>query len=158
MPTGTRAIDIGGGIMAVLLSRILGFTAVVGDVNRRAETDVTSEGLRFLEVDLLQDGLVPREQFDLVVLQEVIEHLPVPPYVVFERISRFLAPDGILFLTTPNGSRLRNILYLLAGRQVLDNFRYSEPAESMGHMHEYTLPHMLWQLDRAGMRPIFAER
>lgn len=153
-----KAIDIGGGIMAVLLSRILGMDACVGDVNERSARDVSDLGIRFQLVDLTSHDILPDEKFDLVILQEVLEHLPHPPYVVFQRIMRFLAPNGILFFTTPNGSRVRNILYMLAGRTVLDNFRYPDPGEALGHQQEYVLPQLLWQLDRAGMAPISAEQ
>ena len=151
-------IDIGGGIMAVLLAKILGLDAAVGDVNRRGFEDVAGHKVRFHDVDLLSDQQVPDEQFDLVVLQEVIEHLPQPPYIVFDRIPKFMKPGGMLFLTTPNGSRMRNILYLLAGRRVLDNFRYPAPQEALGHQQEYTLSQLLWHLDRAGMRVDFGEQ
>lgn len=155
--TNPRVIDIGGGIMALLLHRLLGFEASVGDVNRRAAGDVEDYGLSFQTVDLLSDTDVPAATYDLVVLQEVVEHLPEPPYVVFERIKRFMAPDSVLFLTTPNAARLRNLLYHLAGRQVLDDFRYPVPGEALGHQMEYTLPQLLWQLNRAGLSPLFAE-
>jgi 2-polyprenyl-3-methyl-5-hydroxy-6-metoxy-1,4-benzoquinol methylase len=158
LPPGAKVIDIGGGIMAVLLAKILGLDAAVGDVNRRGFEDVAGHKVRFHDVDLLSDQRVPDEQFDLVVLQEVIEHLPQPPYIVFDRISKFMKPGGILFLTTPNGSRMRNILYLLAGRRVLDNFRYPAPQEALGHQQEYTLSQLLWHLDRAGMRVDFGEQ
>jgi 2-polyprenyl-3-methyl-5-hydroxy-6-metoxy-1,4-benzoquinol methylase len=153
-----RAIDIGGGIMAVLLSKILGIETCVGDVSERAAGDIAQLGLKFQLVDLTSDDKVPDEMFDLVVLQEVIEHMPHPPYIVFQRIMKFLKPDGILFLTTPNGSRVRNILYMLVGRQVLDNFRYPAPGEALGHQQEYILPQLMWQLKRAGMVAISAEQ
>jgi 2-polyprenyl-3-methyl-5-hydroxy-6-metoxy-1,4-benzoquinol methylase len=62
--------------------------ACVGDVQARAEEDVRSLRLSFEMVDLMSDERLPDEKFDLVVLQEVIEHLPRPPYVVFRRIMK----------------------------------------------------------------------
>ncbi len=41
-------------------------------------------------------------RFDLVVLAEVIEHLPIHPVDVLARVLRLLAPDGALYLTSPN--------------------------------------------------------
>ena len=93
-----------------------------------------------------------------MVLQEVIEHLPYPPYLILQRIMTFLQPDGILFLTTPNGSRVRNILYLLAGKPVLDNFRYAAAGEALGHQQEYVLPQLMWQLEKAGLVALFAKQ
>lgn len=40
--------------------------------------------------------------FDLVVLSEVIEHLPIHPVDVLSRVIRLLRPAGALYLTTPN--------------------------------------------------------
>ena len=40
--------------------------------------------------------------FDLIVLAEVIEHLPIHPVDLLTRIVRMLAPGGALYLTTPN--------------------------------------------------------
>lgn len=156
LPPGATVIDIGGGIMAVLISKILGIKCYVGDVNEGAAADVRELGIDFLHVDLMSEESALEAMFDLVVLQEVIEHLPQPPYVVFRRIMRFLKPGGLLFVTTPNGSRMRNILYMLAGRPVLDNFRYPGSGESLGHQQEYILPQLVWQLEKAGMAPVYA--
>jgi SAM-dependent methyltransferase len=40
--------------------------------------------------------------FDLVVMTEVLEHLPVHPVDVLARVIRMLRPEGVLYLTTPN--------------------------------------------------------
>jgi SAM-dependent methyltransferase len=158
LPAKSNIIDIGGGIMAVLLSKILEMDACVGDATEGSKNDILSMGLNFQIVDLTSDEKLPNERFDLVVLQEVIEHLPHPPYIVFKRIMKFLKPNGILFLTTPNGSRVRNILYMLAGKPVLDNFRYAGPGETLGHQQEYVLPQLIWQLEKAGMVALSAEQ
>jgi SAM-dependent methyltransferase len=158
LPPKGKVIDVGGGIMAVLLSKTLGLDACVGDVSERAQKDILALGLKFQIVDLMSDCKLPSEAFDLVVLQEVIEHLPHPPYIVFQRIMKFLRPGGILFLTTPNGSRARNILFMLAGKPILDNFRYPSPGESLGHQQEYILRQLLWQVARAGMEVLSAEQ
>src|SRR5208282_5095943 len=67
LPPQCKAIDIGGGIMAVLLSKILGIDACVGDVNERPAGDVSQLGLKFQLVDLTSDEMAPNEMFDLVV-------------------------------------------------------------------------------------------
>jgi 2-polyprenyl-3-methyl-5-hydroxy-6-metoxy-1,4-benzoquinol methylase len=158
LPPSPKVLDIGGGIMGVLLARIHGMHVTVGDVNRRAAEDIDKFVIPFVELNLLSDTQLPQEQFDLVILQEVIGHLPQPPYIVFRRIQSFMKDGGVLFITTPNGSRFRNALYLLAGRQVLDHFRYPEGTESLGVQHEYTLGQMIWQLERAEMRILFARQ
>ncbi len=147
---GARVLDIGGGILSVLLSRLLNFDALVADVNDRARADIEDLGLGFVIYDLFSDAPPPVEGLDLVVLTEVIEHIPQPPYVVLGRISKLLGPGGRLFLTTPNGHRFRNLLYMMLGREVLGIYRYPEPGMALGHQHEYTLKQMRWQAEHAG--------
>jgi SAM-dependent methyltransferase len=40
--------------------------------------------------------------FDLIVMTEILEHLPVHPVDVLARAVRLLRPEGKLYLTTPN--------------------------------------------------------
>lgn len=142
--------------MAVLLKQLLGFDAAVGDVNDKGREDVTELGLKFDIVDLFSDEQQSVQRYDLVVLQEVIEHIPQPPYLVINRIRRLLNENGTLFLTTPNGNRFRNVAYMLAGKEILDKYRYPEPGEALGHQHEYTMQQMLWQSQRGGMEVAYA--
>jgi 2-polyprenyl-3-methyl-5-hydroxy-6-metoxy-1,4-benzoquinol methylase len=150
-------LDIGGGIMAVLLSRLLGYKAIVGDVTPFARDDVQAAGLKFVTVDLFSDDALDIEPVDLVVLQEVIEHIPQPPYVVLNRIRKMLQPGGYVFLTTPNGHRLRNLLYMVFGKEILGHYKYPGPGEALGHQHEYTLAQMQWQMSHSDLKLISAE-
>lgn len=157
LPAGTRTLDIGGGQFAILASKLLGHDGFAGDAVATAEADIRAAGLGFCKVDLFSDEVETAERFDCVTLLEVIEHIPQPPYLVFRRIARLLKPGGVLFLTTPNGHRFRNLLYMLAGKEVLGIYRYPEPGEVLGHQHEYTLNQLRWQIGHAGFAPIFSE-
>ena len=157
LPPGTNAIDIGGGITGVLVSKLLGFRVTVADVNEEARADVEEMGLGFVALDLFCDEVMPVSGMDLVILQEVLEHIPRPPYVVLEKIKTMLNPGGLLFLTTPNGHRLRNVLYMLAGREIVDIYRYPGPGDALGHQHEYTMKQLLWQAHKAKFEVMQAE-
>ena len=50
-------------------------------------------------------------KFDFVFFSEVIEHLPIPGYIVLERLRKVLRPGGVIICTTPNLYRLRNVVY-----------------------------------------------
>ncbi|MEM7236436.1 MAG: class I SAM-dependent methyltransferase [Pseudomonadota bacterium] len=147
----TGTLDIGGGIMAVLLQELLGHEVYVGDVNERAAADVTKSGISFMHVDLTSDSISSERQYDLIVLQEVIEHIPEPPYITFKKIKSIMNKGGSLIITTPNGYRLRNILYMILNMNILDKFRYPGPGESMGHQQEYRLDHMIWHVEQSGL-------
>jgi 2-polyprenyl-3-methyl-5-hydroxy-6-metoxy-1,4-benzoquinol methylase len=54
-----------------------------------------------------------KEGFDLVIAQEVIEHIK-RPYDFLQRVQRVLKPNGCLLLTTPN---LNGVAALLKGRR-----------------------------------------
>lgn len=152
LPAGSRHLDIGGGQMALLAAGLFGFRPLVGDVVPTAVADVVAQGADFVRLNLMEDGAEIGEPVDLVTMLEVIEHLPVPPYVVLQRLLPLLKPGGWLVMTTPNGFRIRNILRMLANREVLDIYRYPDGDEALGHQHEYTLRQMEWQLSRAGFR------
>lgn len=155
---GTRVLEIGGGQMAVLLKELHGFDCTVGDVSPLAEDDVRAAGLGFELVDLYKGHLPSDRTFDLVVILEVIEHIPLPPHLVLANLAKLLTPGGAIFLTTPNGHRLRNVLYMLAGKEILDKYRLPEDGDMLGHMHEYTLPQLTWQAETAGLDILFGEQ
>lgn len=153
LPEGARHLDVGGGQMALLSREIFGLTAIVGDVVPTASEDVELQGVEFNRINLLDDEYEADAPFDLVTLCEVIEHIPVPPYVTFRKLARILKPGGWLVMTTPNGFRVRNILRMLAGKEILDLYRYPDGDQPLGHQHEYTLRQMEWQLHEAGFAP-----
>lgn len=92
--------------------------------NRVVGTDVDRNALQICEKEIgipvfFQDLNTPlqfkSEEFDAVVLSEVLEHLPYPDFTLKE-IHRVLKPGGIFLGSVPNGTRLRNrIRFLLSG-------------------------------------------
>lgn len=51
-------------------------------------------------------------EFDVVLCCEIIEHLTLNPTHMFYEAHRILKPDGCLIVTTPNVSRVTNVLNL----------------------------------------------
>lgn len=155
LPRGARHLDIGGGQMALLTRELLGFDSAVGDVVDTAAEDVGAQNVPFQRVNLMDAELdAPDRPYDLVTLLEVIEHIPVPPYITLRKLRRLMTPGGHLVMTTPNGFRIRNILRMLANREVLGVYRYPEGDAPLGHQHEYTLRQMAWQLQEAGFEAL----
>jgi 2-polyprenyl-3-methyl-5-hydroxy-6-metoxy-1,4-benzoquinol methylase len=101
---GNRVLEIGagnGGMTRLIAPRIGQLTAF----------DISEPSLKMIEEMALpnvstRQGLIehyhPEEQFDCIVLSEVIEHLRKPEDAVKTSYS-WLAPGGIFLITTPNG-------------------------------------------------------
>jgi hypothetical protein len=58
--------------------------------------------------------------------------------------------DGMLFVTTPNLYRLRNVIRLALGMRVFDHFLIPNRGQSIGHPFEYSAEHLSWQITQAG--------
>jgi len=89
-------------------------------------------------------------KFDFVFFSEVIEHLPIPGYIVLERLRKVLRASGVIICTTPNLYRLRNMLYMALGRPIFDYFRYPDDDTALSHVLEYSRDHLDWQFKKAG--------
>lgn len=150
LPRPASVLEIGGGQIAVLMQAMFNDRGIVADVNESYKDSIIEAGLAFRCCDLLHDDLDDRNAFDLVVLCEVVEHLPVPPHRVLERVRRWIKPGGYLFITTPNLYRLRNVVRLATGGPLFCPFMIPERGRFIGHPLEYSQSHLAWQLEQAG--------
>ncbi len=106
-PEQLRVLDVGSGYghTAVALSRLC--RSVVGIEPSKALHDFAvqtygSQGLSNLELRCqTAELLVDSEQFDLVVLDNVLEHLP-DQVEALAKITRAIKPGGVLYLLVPN--------------------------------------------------------
>ncbi len=76
------------------------------------------------------------DQYDLVVMSEVIEHLYTSPVRVLSFLRTLLLPGGLILVTTPNGLSISRRLKLLFGIHPYEMIR--ESRENPGHIREYT--------------------
>lgn len=105
---GKSILDLGCGSGYLLdLAKGQGATVTVGlDLMEAPEWQGLSQlPFRFIESDLdeTQWQLDPEEKFDLILAFDIVEHLS-SPYRFLTKIKSLLAPNGWLFLTTPNTS------------------------------------------------------
>ena len=110
---------------ASTIKRIVGI-----DINERylLEAQRTVDGkVSFVKMDVLQ-FCFKSENFDTVILYEVIEHVPEPKKLL-QNIHHILRPDGLLLLSTPNPTAS------LPRRKIM---RRSNPY----HFHEYRVSEM----------------
>ena len=151
LPEPAKVLDVGGGQFAILASKLFGDEATVGDIGDdfRAPADIA--GVPFTVCNLLEDDPPSfKGAFDLIVLAEVVEHLPVPPYLVLRKIRTWLRPGAALLITTPNLFRPRNIVRMLLGRDPFDTFMLPRDGVSLGHQTEYSARHLGWHIREAG--------
>ena len=107
------------------------------DLTERLKQRSQREKIVFKKCNLTKDKIPFNENtFDVILFNEVFEHLSVSPNLVFNEISRVLKTGGILIFQTPNCTSLSNRMKLLFG------FNIYEPPENMiggGHFRIYTL-------------------
>ncbi|HSD11264.1 MAG TPA: class I SAM-dependent methyltransferase [Candidatus Binatia bacterium] len=105
-----------------LLSHFSNGNRVMGiDVDRHAVAVCRKRFGIPTEVANLNETLPLADQsFDVVVLSEVLEHLPYPELTLGE-ITRILRPNGRLIGSVPNATKAQNrIRFLLTGRVEID--------------------------------------
>lgn len=152
LPRGGKVLDIGSGQFAVLCRHLLDCTVDVLDIDTRSAAALQANGVGFHALDLSRDVFVPVQPYDLVVMAEVIEHVPTPPYVVLSNLVPAIAPGGHLLLTTPNLYRLRNLVRLAGGRRMFDYFLVPGPDQPLGHFLEYSKEQLEWHVRKADLQ------
>jgi SAM-dependent methyltransferase len=151
LPRPAKILEIGGGQLLLLCHRMFGDTGLLADVGSDYADAVTRFGLDFTACDLLRDDLPSRGEFDLIVLCEVIEHLPVPAHLILAKMRHWLKPGGYLLLTTPNLYRMRNVVRLAMGMELFCPLFYPPRGQSLGHPMEFSRANLRWHVERAGL-------
>jgi 2-polyprenyl-3-methyl-5-hydroxy-6-metoxy-1,4-benzoquinol methylase len=145
--TTTRLLDIGSGagVGAELIAKTVGVTHVTCiDISIPALHEVRRRGFSPLVASAEGKKLpFPDHTFNIVVLDEVIEHL-VDTDSIMAEIHRVLTKDGQLLISTPNLAAWFNRLALLIGVQPAFSevsFRkvYGRPGSGLvGHLRLFT--------------------
>lgn len=87
----------------------------------------------------------PDETFDVILFNEVFEHLRIDLISTFKEVRRILKPGGIMLLSTPNVRSCRGLWKLLVhhaschiGSDIYDEYDKLTRFGHMGHVREYT--------------------
>jgi SAM-dependent methyltransferase len=151
VPEPAKVLDVGGGQFAILASKLFGDDATIGDISEAYRKPADTAGVGFTVCNLLDDDPPSfKNAFDVIVLAEVVEHLPMPPYLILGKVRGWLKPGGALLLTTPNLFRLRNLARMVRGRDLFDTFMLPRNGVSLGHQTEYSAAHLGWHVREAG--------
>jgi SAM-dependent methyltransferase len=119
------------------------------------------EGIRIEHADIERDPLpLDNESVDAVLLTEVIEHLWHDPLFALTEINRVLkCESGILIVSTPNLTSLRNRLNFLCGKiqKVIEHpfvsFLKARRVGHLGHCRLYAPGELATMLQLFGFEP-----
>jgi SAM-dependent methyltransferase len=151
LPQKARLLDVGGGQFAILATKLFGYQATIADIGDAYRAPADAAGVGFAVCNLLDDDPAAfKGAYDVIILAEVIEHLPVPPYLILRKVRSWLKPGGLLLMTTPNLFRLRNTARMILGRDPFDIFMLPRDDVSLGHQTEYSAKHLSWHIREAG--------
>ena len=102
----------------------------------------------------------PSNFFDLILMSEVIEHLPQSPLLSLEEARRVLKKEGLIVITTPNIARSINRIKIMFGKNIMYPidmyFENSGRGNLIYHRHnrEYTLTELKDILSKTEWRSI----
>jgi len=127
----------------------------------RYGTAIKQYGIDVRKCDIEKENLpFPENSFDIVVFNELFEHLRINPIYTMSEVLKVLKPNGRLILTTPNlrslaGLRnflLHNRAYSCTGN-IYDEYEKLTKIGHMGHVREYTTTEVCDFLSRVGFQP-----
>jgi SAM-dependent methyltransferase len=113
--TGGRVLDVGCRFGALTRAYLDGNEVVGVDIDRRALDEAASLGIEPVWADAAEPLPLEEASFDVVVVGELLEHLPFPELTVAEAL-RVLRPGGRLVGSVPNAYRVKSRLRFLLGR------------------------------------------
>jgi len=131
---GKVILDLGGRDGTLTRHFADGNQVVIGDIDTAAMALAAQTlGVDTIEVNLNEPLPFEDESFDVIVLAEVLEHLPYPA-ITLTQIERLLKPNGILVGSVPLAYHLKDRWQVLRGRKLWVNgdpthvqfFKYDE--------------------------------
>jgi SAM-dependent methyltransferase len=149
-PHPVDVLDIGVGQLSLMSIKLWGDHGVVSDLPGPHLSYMSRHGVETIHWNLCTGEPPFTAKFDFVFFAEVIEHLPIPGYIVLERLRKVLRPGGVIICTTPNLYRLRNLVFMALGQRIFDYFQYPDDEVALGHVLEYSRDHLSWQFKKAG--------
>ena len=108
--------------------------------NRKKILDYAARaGIKYVLPDDNGGFIFPPQQFDAIVLNNVIEHLHDSPRKLLNKLLESLKTNGFIFIDVPNAVNLRKRLDILRGRTNYPHFEsfYWSSYPWRGHIREY---------------------
>lgn len=149
-------LDIGAHYLHGLLGTFyLGYKNIFGtDINifNSISTDRAKKIKAIIKnCDLEKENIPFHDQsFDVILLNETLEHFNFHPKKIFAEIARVLKPRGELIVTTPNLLRSNNRLKCILGKSI--NFDIREDYTPGTHYREYSAAEIEYLLNITGLK------
>lgn len=132
---GDAILDVGTSHLTLLLGKLFSDVSAVDIADGWGEP-AKAAGVAFARADVL--SWKPRRAWNIVVYAEILEHLPVPPFIQLQALRRLLQPQGILILTTPNATSYYHRRDMFRGKNPFMPPPDSAEVPFMWHVREYT--------------------
>lgn len=146
-PSGKKLLDIGTGKGYLLdVAREFGFDPYGLEISESSAACASKRFPGQVRHGVLQDSSYPENNFDVVTLTDVLEHISEPvPFVL--RVTRLLKPGGLVLITTPNFDAL--------SRRMLGGWWYQLKYE---HVTYWSRKSLAYLCDRVGISVIESAR
>lgn len=146
------SLDIGCayGTLALFCRRVLGCDTYCSDFTDAYFTKrLLQLGIHFAQNNIELEPLPWDRQFDIVVFSEVLEHLRFSPLPTLQKIHHLLAPEGRLYLSTPDAAHQgRLTTYHKDYRKMPDPVQVADVIDD--HVYIYTKRELVELVSDAG--------
>jgi len=138
---GKRVLDLGGRDGTLTRHFVDGNDVLIGDVDLSAMAYAkTQYGIATQEVNLNEALPFQDASFDMIVMAEVLEHLPYPE-VTLSEVQRVCKPGGSFLGSLPLAYHLKDRWQVLRGKKL---WMAGDPT----HLQFFTYDELLWLLSR----------
>lgn len=133
---GPRGLELGpaeGEMTQFLINDFDHLTIVEGSADLLAKIP---ERPNLIKVHSLFEEFQPKQPFDSIILEHVLEHVD-DPVSLLRQVKNWLAPEGKLFLGVPNGNSIHRLVAVKMG--LLDHpCQLNSRDHALGHRRVYT--------------------
>ena len=152
LPVGSRVLDFGCGpcdklaVLSMIGYKCWGFDDFSDDWHKRpGVTDSIRQFAIQNKITLIDSkadqGIGGKNYFDLIMLNDVVEHLHDSPGPILNNLIEMIKDGGYLLITVPNSVNIRKRFDVFFGKTNYPKFEYYyyHPVPYRGHIREYTV-------------------
>ena len=154
---GESLLDVGCGVgnacraVSGRMSRVVGIDGAERKIQLARQRTVAAN-VKY--VATLFEEFQPDQTFDTVVLNNILEHVEDPVYLL-RCVSDWLAPEGIAIITVPNAYSLNKRIGLRMGL-ISSLYELTDGDRVKGHVRVYDRNSLTGDIEAAGLRVTFS--